>query len=72
MKKGRWPRLWKVVRSTLCLLAASAKSESDFSLIQNLTGEMRTSMAAEKADDTLFIRSNHELAEVWEFDLEGK
>jgi hypothetical protein len=71
VKKARWPKLWKVVKKLLAIQGSSSKSESDFSLAQNLTGTLRTSMSAEKVNECLVVRSNHEFLDKWYLDRES-
>jgi hypothetical protein len=71
VKKTRWPRIWTVVKHVLAIQASSSKSESDFSLAQNLTGVLRTSMSASKVNECLVVRSNHEHLNKWYLDKEA-
>jgi hypothetical protein len=57
----RFPVLARVARTVLCIPAASAKSENNFSDASNTVTDKRNLLKPRTINDTLFYRSNREL-----------
>jgi hypothetical protein len=55
----KWPKLAFVARRVLCIPAASAKSESNFSVLQNKIGHLSTASSGPLLNDQMILRSQY-------------